>query len=311
MKKFKQIVFIVFGISLIVGLVLSMGFVNKDQDALPCKSLDIKVNQDGDLYFLNKKDVEQLIKDRGDSIVGQPKAKVNIPEIEKKLNSHDNIANAEVYITIDGKVKVDVKQRKPIIRVFNAAGESYYIDSEGKLMPLSSKYTAKVLIANGAISETYTKNCKYSVLEKQMNDIVKQNNKLEELYVMARYINADEFWKAQVQQIYVNSELDMEIVPMVGDQKIIFGDTVALDKKFKKLLVFYQQGLNTTGWWDKYAVINLKFKDQIVCTKKIKNNTVKSAIIKSSIEKSSIVKNNNLNNQTKSPVKPVLKGKKN
>ena len=245
-----------------------MGFVNKEQDSLLCKSLDIRVYQDGDLCFLNKKDIAQLIRDRGDSIIGQPKSRVNIPAIEHKLNSHEDIANAEVYMTIDGKVKVDVKQRKPVIRIINTSGESYYIDDEGKLMPLSSKYTAKVSIANGAISESYIKNYKHSLTDISKENEVKKNNMLGELYAMATYINADEFWKAQVQQIYIDSLNDMEIVPMVGNQKIIFGDTTAMDEKFKKLIIFYQQGLNTTGWWDKYSVINLKFKNQIVGTKK-------------------------------------------
>jgi cell division protein FtsQ len=245
-----------------------MGFVNKEQDSLLCKSLDIKVNQDDDLYFLDKMDIAQLIFKRGDSIINQPKSTVNIPAIKQALNSHSDIANAEVYITIDGRLKVAVKQRKPVLRVFNLTGDSYYLDDEGKLMPLSDKYTAKVLVANGNIPEAYATSYKYSIAEISKDKEKKKNTMLDELYAMATYIDADEFWKAQVQQIYINTDNDMEIVPMVGNQKIIFGDTASMDEKFKKLLIFYQQGLNTTGWWDKYSIINLKFKSQIVCTKK-------------------------------------------
>jgi cell division protein FtsQ len=269
LKKFKKILFIAFWSVLIVGLLVSMGFVNKQQNSLPCTKLDVKVDQDGDLYFLSVPDIKQLIYDRGDSIVGQPKSTVNIPEIEHALNSHADIAKAEVYVTINGEVKVEVKQRRPLIRVINMDGDSYYLDDEGKLMPLSDKYTAKVLIANGVIQEPYAKRYKYSIADIAKDSLMKATSMLDELYAMAKYINADEFWRSQVQQIYINSDKDMEIVPMVGDQKIIFGDTTSMDEKFKKLLTFYQQGLNTTGWWDKYSTINLKFKNQIVCTKKI------------------------------------------
>lgn len=268
MKKVKKIAFITLWSALIIGLLVSMGFVNKEQDSLLCKSLDIKVNQDDDLYFLDKMDIAQLIFKRGDSIINQPKSTVNIPAIKQALNSHSDIANAEVYITIDGRLKVAVKQRKPVLRVFNITGDSYYLDDEGKLMPLSDKYTAKVLVANGNIPEAYATSYKYSIAEISKDKEKKKNTMLDELYAMATYIDADEFWKAQVQQIYINTDNDMEIVPMVGNQKIIFGDTASMDEKFKKLLVFYQQGLNTTGWWDKYSTINLKFKNQIVCTKK-------------------------------------------
>ncbi|MES2591421.1 MAG: hypothetical protein V4608_06020 [Bacteroidota bacterium] len=273
MKKVKKIALITLWSLLVAGLLVSMGFVNKEQDALRCKSLDIRVNQDDELYFLDKMDIAKLIHKRGDSIVGQPKASVNIVEIEHALNSHEDIANAEVYMTIDGRLKVEVKQRKPLVRIINSYGDSYYLDNEGKLMPLSDKYTVKVLVANGDISESYAANYKHSINEMSRNNKVKNNSMLDEVYAMAAYINADEFWKAQVQQIYVNEDKDMELVPMVGSQRIIFGDTSAMDEKFKKLLTFYQQGLNTTGWWDKYSTINLKFKSQIVCTKKTIVNT--------------------------------------
>jgi len=242
--------------------------VNKQQDALLCTALNVSVNQDNDLYFLDKLDIIQMIKDRGDSIVGQPKSTVNVSEIEKSLNSHSNIANAEAYMSIDGEMKVEVTQRKPVVRVMNLDGDSYYIDSDGTFMPLSNKYTAKVLVASGMLSEPFIKRYTYSIADIGKDSLLNATSLLDEIYAMANYINADKFWSSQIQQIYINKDRDMEIVPMVGDQKIIFGDTTAMDEKFKKLLTFYQQGLNTTGWWDKYSIINLKFKNQIVCTKK-------------------------------------------
>jgi cell division protein FtsQ len=268
LKRLKKIAFIVLWAGLVLGLLFTMGFVNKEQDSMLCKELKVDVNQDDELYFLDNIDVEKLIRDRGDSIIGQPKATVNIPEIEKALNSHPDIANAEVYMSVNGEMKVEVKQRKPVVRIINADGDSYYIDSDGKLMPLSDKYSAKVLVVNGAITEPYIKRYMYSVSDIGKDSLLNATSILGQVFAMANYINADEFWKAQVQQIYVNAEKDLELVPMAGDQKIIFGDTTNMDEKFKKLLTFYQQGLNTTGWWNKYSTINLKFKNQIVCTKK-------------------------------------------
>lgn len=269
MKKVKQIALITLWSLLAAGLLVSMGFVNMEQDSLLCKNLDINVNQDDELYFLNKMDIADLIHERGDSIVNQPKATVNIVGIENALKSHENIANAKVYVTIDGKVKVEVKQRRPLLRVMTAPGDSYYLDDEGRLMPLSDKYTAKVVIANGNIFESYAKNYKYSIMDIAKDDKKRKASMLDELYAMGVYIDANPFWKAQVKQIYINEENDMELVPLAGNQKIIFGDTTAMEEKFNKLLTFYQQGLNTTGWWNKYSTINLKFKNQIVCTKKI------------------------------------------
>ncbi len=268
MNKFKKILFIILWCGLITGLLVTMGFVNKQQEAMLCKSLEVKMNLDDDVYFLNKTEITQLIKDRGDSIVGQPKSSINIPGIEQALNSHEDIAKAEVFITIDGNVKVNVKQRKPIIRIINSNDDSYYLDDAGRLMPLSDRYTARVIVANGKISEPYATHYMFSISDIARDSLKRANSILDELYAMAIYINAHEFWKSQIEQIYVNSDRDMELVPLVGNQKIVFGDTTLMDEKFKKLMTFYTQGLNTTGWWDKYSTINLKFKNQIVCTKK-------------------------------------------
>jgi len=254
-------------LGLLTGLLFSMGFVNQQQSSMSFKTLEVRVSQDDDLYFLDNNDIVQLLNDRGDSIVGKAKAKINIPQIERAINSHEDVANAEVFVTIDGRMQIRVTQRKPIIRIINNIGESYYIDDEGKLMLLSDKYTANVLLANGAIYESYARH--YARPVNELVNGVPATKMLGELYVMAKYINASKFWNAQVQQIYINKDKEMELVPMVGDQKIIFGDTTDMEEKFKKLHVFYLQGLNVTGWWNKYSTINLKFKNQIVCTKKI------------------------------------------
>jgi cell division protein FtsQ len=268
LEKFKKIAILSLLVICAIGLLLSLGFVNKEQDKMRCQSLDIQVDQNGDLYFLDRNDIEKLIKSRGDSIQGEPKASLNVTALEKALNSHADIANAEVSVSIDGKVKVRITQRKPIVRIINETGDSYYMDDEGKLMPLSDKYTAKVLIANGKIPESYGKHYKQTMEDIAKDSSVKAHSMLDEVFAMATYIEKSEFWSAQIQQIYINDDKEMELVPMVGNQKIIFGDTTAMDEKFKKLLTFYAQGLNTTGWWNKYATINLKFKNQIVCTKK-------------------------------------------
>jgi cell division protein FtsQ len=268
LKKLKKILFISLWAGLILGLLFTMGFVNREQEASLCKELRVNVDQDSDLYFLDNIEVARLIKDRGDSIAGQPRSTVNVAAIEKALNSHPDIANAEVYLSIDGIMKVDVTQRRPVVRIINADGDSYYIDSNGKLMPLSDKYSAKVLVVNGAIAEPYSKRYKYSIADIGRDSVLNASSILDEVFAMANYIKADEFWRAQIQQIYVNSDRDMEIVPLAGDQRIVFGDTTDMADKFNKLMIFYQQGLNTTGWWNKYSTINLKFKNQIVCTKK-------------------------------------------
>ena len=60
-------------------------------------------------------------------------------------------------------------------------------------------------------------------------------------------------------------EIAMQV--KVGDQVIELGDTTNLENKFADLLAFYRNGMPRAGW-DAYSKISLKFKDQVVCTKK-------------------------------------------
>ena len=233
-----------------------------------CKEPVITVQRDSATNFVDRDDVMKLLRDRGDSIKGQPMASVNVAELENVLNSHVAISDAEVYVSVDGEVSIEVKQRRPVIRVFNADNESYYIDEEGKMMPLSDKYTARVLIANGDLYEPYAKRYMYSVQDIERDSLACARSLLDDLYNLAMFIRKDPFWNAQVEQVFINGEKEIELIPVVGDHRILLGDASDLEDKFKRLRVFYEEGLVPTGWWNNYSMINLKFKDQVVCTKK-------------------------------------------
>lgn len=264
----KRIIQISIWALLIAGLFTSLAFVKKEQDKSICKSLEINIKNDGNSFFVERSDITRLLNEHGTPVVNQPYSSIKIDELEKTLSNHPAVANAEVYEAVNGDVKIDIEQRKPIIRIFNVTNESYYIDETGRLMPLSDKYTEKVLIANGNILEPYSFRYNYTINQVKQDTSLRSKTILDELFDLATFIKADTFWNAQIEQIYVNEEKDFELVPRVGDQKIIFGDANDMAEKFNKLIVFYKEGLNVTDKWNAYSTINLKFKNQIVCTKK-------------------------------------------
>ncbi len=267
-EKLKKIAMVSIWILLVAGLFFTLGFVEKNQREVKGKGLNISIEQDEENYFVEQSDIKQILQEKGDSIVNQPITSLNINELEKVLNSHAAIADANIYMTGDGIVNINVKQRVPIIRIYNWNDESYYIDEEAKIMPLSDKYSARVLVANGYINEPFSRRYMYTMDDISEHPFARTHSILDDLYSIAKFIEADDFWKAQVKQLYVNEERDIELIPTAGDHKIIFGDSQEIEGKFNKLMTFYKEGLNTTGFWEKYSVINLKFKNQIVCTKK-------------------------------------------
>ena len=84
---------------------------------------------------------------------------------------------------------------------------------------------------------------------------------------MALFIDDNPFWKKQIEQLYVNSKQEYELIPRVGAHLILLGEADEFDRQLDQLWAFYQQGLNNVGW-NRYEIINLKFRNQIVCTKK-------------------------------------------
>lgn len=263
----KKIIHISIWVLLIIGLVVMLGFVEKEQKKLLGKELNINI-EESDNFFVEESDVKELLKEKGDSIIEQPISTINAYKIEHVLNSHASIANSEVSVTGNGIVKIEIKQRKPIVRIFTDTKESYYLDSMGKAMPLSEKYTARIIVANGFIHEPYAKLYMYSIEDINKNEYAKQQSVLDDLFLLATFIEKDSFWKAQIGQIYVNEEKEFELIPLVGNHTIIFGNALDVEEKFKKLKILYLEALNKTGWWNKYATINLSYKNQIVCTKK-------------------------------------------
>lgn len=260
MNKFLQISI---WITVIAGIIVLLSFVNRSQQELIFTKPVIKIDYETENRFVDEEDILQQVLHKNDT--GQLLLnRFDVSKLEQKLNNNHSIKNAQVYKTIDGKLVVNVKQRRPIVRIFSN-NESYYIDEDGNLMPLSTKYTARLLVVSGELKEPYGK--RYQFNYEHLNDSLIDKTLLDDIYKISKYIDQSEFFKAQIEQIYVNKVSDFELIPKVGNHKIVFGGVDNLDSKFEKLMIFYKKGLSKTGW-NEYSAINLKYKNQVVCTKR-------------------------------------------
>ena len=263
-SKLKNILNIAGWAAMAGAIILSVSFVNKKQNDLTCSDIKISINEEDGHYFVEETDIRTLLIDKGKEVRGLKLNSINIGLLEKILKSNSFVANAEVFSTIDGQVNIAIHQRRPLVRIINNADEQYYIDSEGRYMPLSEKYSARVVVANGHIINRFGER---EVLKKESCDSCFTAQTLsEEIFNVASFIDNDPFWKSFVEQIYVTPEMELELIPKVGDYRILIGNSNNLEHKLNKLLVFYKKALSRVGW-DKYSVINLKFKDQVVCTR--------------------------------------------
>jgi cell division protein FtsQ len=76
----------------------------------------------------------------------------------------------------------------------------------------------------------------------------------------------DEVWMAQVSQIDIQPDRTFDMIPVVGNHIIEFGDGTDCEKKFKRLLLFYQQVLSKTGM-DVYQKVNVQYARQVIGVK--------------------------------------------
>lgn len=266
MKRFKNIKEIFIWLSITAYLVIALSFVSEKESQIPCSSVDVAIIDNSHNHFIEEDDVISMIYNKGGKLLGYPIDSINLNNLENLINKNPSIKSSEVYRTINGVLKINIEQRTPIVRIINFNNESYYIDEQGALMPLSRNYTARVLVANGDINEPYQLNYSTDIITSSKSDELKRHCVLCDIYKLARFMYNDKFWRSQIEQIYVNNG-EYELIPRVGSQIILFGGIENFSKKFIKLKALYRQGFVNVGW-NKYKSINLKYNNQIICTKK-------------------------------------------
>ena len=206
--------------------------------------------------LIRQAEVEEILhKGFGFTLRGVHFDELDINRIERVLEADPFIKETEAYVDGGNNLQLEIVQREPVIRIIDAQNANYYLDSEGIRMPLSKHFTARVLVATGNIppySPDFLKRKKYL---------------LKDIFDLGTIIAANDFLNPLVEQVYVNKEGEMILVPKIGNQKILIGNMENIEDKLYRLEQFYKKALPFEGW-DKYSLINLKFKNQIICKKR-------------------------------------------
>lgn len=240
-----KIISIIVSTLLFCYLIAASFFFYKKKESGICRNVVVVVKDSLDKHFVSKSDVMFSLKNAGINPIKEPMAKVNTHRIETELLKNEMIANVEAYKTPAGSIRLEIKQKIPILRVIGSYG-NFYVDNNGSLMPVSQRYVVHVPIATGNV-------------EKELA--------MTELYKFALFLQENEFWNNQIDQIFVHPDGEIELIPRVGDFIIRMGDMTDFEEKLANLQLFYEQAIPKVGW-EKYSLINLKYKNQIVCTKK-------------------------------------------
>lgn len=240
---------------LIVGAVwYSMNFSGKNR---LITGIDINIKPDTGVYFINTQDAINLVNKIAGNPTGKTLSGLNLTAVETAFKKLPFIASSQVFVSMDGKLKINLVQRIPVLRVYNAAGETYFLDSAGIKIPHHGHFAPDVLVASGNIQEMLLDSGKI------------RTPVLKDLLKVAVQIRYDNFWNAQFEQCYVDNFNELILVPRVGKHSIVIGSSENLTEKFENLRIFYEKGLCNIGW-DKYKSIDLRYRGQVVGVKDVK-----------------------------------------
>ncbi|MBN2237825.1 MAG: hypothetical protein JW729_09705 [Bacteroidales bacterium] len=228
-----------------------------------CTGLDVKIaNKKNVLLLTSAEELKTTLLQNYLPIEGQKIKNLNLEQIEKDVDDITYLQTKNAYFLLNGKLAIQTTPRKATIRVYNAAGQHFYLGEDTVVMPLSNKHTVRLPLASGALPRLDASFFNSTNNQKQEIPLI-----YKKIYNLAAKIQQDEFLSALIDQIYVTSENNIELIPKVGVEIIEFGDIEFADKKLKRLKNFYINGKEKINW-TLYKSINLEYENQVVCTKK-------------------------------------------
>lgn len=261
-KYLKPILYILSVLLFLGSVVWVLRFSHQKQTERVCNTVKISIDSQSEVFITEDEIIEHLFESNLHP-TGHLTSTLNAHAIEQHLLQNSAIQDANVFFQLSGKVDIKISQRQPIVRVENTVRQQFYIGSDGCLMAMNPNHTARLLIANGHISEAFHPNQK---VIKSTTDTITNTPMLNKIYELANYIRNDKFLNEFIHQIYINRKHEIELVSKVSNQLILLGDATNYEDQFERLEKFYTYGIQKVGW-DAYSIINLKYDNQVVCTK--------------------------------------------
>jgi cell division protein FtsQ len=247
----KRILFVLFWAGIAVGMGFLINAAWKKQGKAICKGYVITRNDDDSFVFIKKQDVEAVIRLRaGGSLLGQSVDRFPLQRIEDSLKKFIGVSDAQAYFDNRSILYVRIQERIPVARVFTTLGTSFYLDSTGRSLPLSDQVVIECPVFNGLKWENGRADSLQSM----------------RIVALARCIQADSFWSAQVGHFEIDEKGRFELIPVAGNHRVQFGTAEDPAAAFHRLWIFYQQVLRPRGL-DTYPRIDVQYQGQVVASR--------------------------------------------
>ena len=190
-----------------------------------------------------------MVKKELPSLTSQMLRDVDLKRVEKAAAKSPYLRDCEAGTSIGGSVVVFASQRRPIVRVC-AKDKEYYLDDKGYRVPVSLIGSCDVIVASG--------------------NIPYKGKGLKEVWTLANFFDQHPDVAPLFDQIYRDGIGDLFVTPKLGNHVVQVGSADNLEEKFNNLKALYTRGLPQAGW-ETYKQVSVKYRGQVVCTKRNNN----------------------------------------
>ncbi len=242
MNKSLRIVLTSVGATVACAYILgAIVFLPDHKQEQVCQKFDITIADSSRHQFVSSEDMRKRMRAAGVFPENKPFDEIRTQAVEDVAINTEVVSSAECYKTSGGVVSLRVIQREPCLRVMGSG--NYYVDTDREIMQASYKTACRVPVVTGHVTEEMAKS---------------------ELFDFVEWLSDNDFWNAQIEQINVLHNHEVELIPRVGGHVILIGRLENYEQKLDKLRVFYDEGLSKMGWLP-YKEVDLRFSGQVVC----------------------------------------------
>ena len=246
MKKF--LMYFIPIVCAILGTFLFIVYHNMGKqyrEKITCTGIDIVVTDSLENQFILADDVKGFLANEYGECLGVAIDSINLDAIENLLKSKSAILETEAYLTKNGTLKIEVNQRKPIVR-FIKQGSGYYADRYGRAFPLQSTYASYVKTVDGYIPE------------------ITDTAKILRIVRLVNFIEDSNEWKNKIVNISIDTTGNLTLIPRKGNEKFLFGQPDDIKNKLDRMKLYYTSIIPATDS-SRYTIVNVKYSGQIIC----------------------------------------------
>jgi cell division protein FtsQ len=235
MKAYKSVIFLTVMILLLGGLFWFSHYKNSARAVS-----DFKISFTHSPLLLDSLLVNKLLTQNLDAQLKLLKESLDLNMLETQLKRTPEVKNIEVFKLPQGRLAVELTERKPIFEV--ASSKHYFCDAKGILFAYQSIDTLSLPIFKTDSSSTSLASTADLIAKLKMDPLLEIE--LEEISLK-------------------NNQYTLELKSFPFE--VVLGDSTELRKKLEKLKIFcaFQTSQDSLNGYDK---INLSYENQVVAT---------------------------------------------